>query len=92
MDKKYNGGAGVSGGRGDRGESTIESVAKLAAGVRGEGRDSRERFADFGWGCGGGVASLAKAEALGVKPDAKIVAYHTSGVAPKDISRRRSRA
>jgi len=31
------------------------------------------------------VASLAKAEELGIKPIAKILSYATSGVAPKDI-------
>ena len=33
------------------------------------------------------VSSAAKAEELGIKPMARIVAYHTSGVAPKEIFR-----
>jgi acetyl-CoA C-acetyltransferase len=84
MDKKS---PGVAADEGIRAESTVETLAKLrpvfdaANGTVTAGNASQ--ISDGGAAvC---VASLTKAEQLGVKPIAKILAYHTSGVAPKDI-------
>ncbi|MDX2131046.1 MAG: thiolase family protein [Planctomycetota bacterium] len=86
LDKKS---PGVSADEGIRAESTTESLAKLrpvfdakdgtvTAGNASQISDGAAALA---------VASMARAEALGMKPIARILAYHTSGVAPKDIFR-----
>lgn len=85
LDKKS---PGVSADEGIRAETTLDSLAKLRNVFEKDGSvtaGNASQISDGGAAlC---VASLAKAEALGVKPIAKIVAYHTSGVAPKDIFR-----
>lgn len=80
---------GVSADEGIRADTTIESLGKLRPVF-----DPKEGTVTAGnasqisdGGAAICIASLAKAEQLGVKPIAKIVAYHTSGVAPKDIFR-----
>jgi acetyl-CoA C-acetyltransferase len=86
MDKKS---PGVSADEGIRPESTADGLAKLRPVF-----DAKEGTITAGnasqisdGGAAVAVASMQKAEQLGVKPIAKIVAYHTSGVAPKDIFR-----
>jgi acetyl-CoA C-acetyltransferase len=84
-DKKYNGGNGVSADEGVRPESTPEVLAKLRPVPGHEFITAGNASQISDGGAAVVVASLAKAESLGVKPIAKIVAYHTSGVTPKDI-------
>ncbi len=83
MDKKS---PGVSADEGIRADTTIEGIGKLRAAFDKEGTVTAANASQISDGgaalC---VASLAKAEQLGIKPIARIVAYHTSGVAPKDI-------
>lgn len=86
QDKKYNGGQGVSVDEGVRADSTIESVAKLRPVFDKEGTVTAANASQISDGAAAlVVASTTRAEELGIKPLAKIVAYHTSGVAPKDI-------
>ena len=86
MDKKLNGGAGVSADEGIRAESTIEGVAKLRPAFGPQGTVTAANASQISDGAAAVcVMSLSKAEKLGVKPIAKIVAYHTSGIAPKEI-------
>ncbi len=80
---------GVSSDEGIRAETTADGLAKLRPVF-----DPREGTVTAGnasqisdGGAAVCVASMAKAEQLGIKPIAKILAYHTSGVAPKDIFR-----
>ncbi|MBL8745682.1 MAG: thiolase family protein [Phycisphaerae bacterium] len=84
MDKKS---PGVSADEGIRAESTAEGLAAL----RPVNKDGTVTAANASQISDGGaaviVASAAKAEQLGIKPIARIVAYHTSGLAPKDIFR-----
>lgn len=84
MDKKS---PGVSADEGIRAESTAEGLA----GLRPVNKDGTVTAANASQISDGGaaviVASAAKAEQIGVKPIARIVAYHTSGLAPKDIFR-----
>jgi acetyl-CoA C-acetyltransferase len=84
-DKKYNGGAGVSADEGVRPESTADGLAKLRPVPGHETITAGNASQISDGGAAVVVASMSKAEQLGVKPIAKIVAYHTSGVAPKDI-------
>lgn len=86
LDKKS---PGVAADEGIRAESTADALAKLRPVF-----DPKEGSVTAGnasqisdGGAALTVASMAKAEALGIKPIAKIVAYHTSGVAPKEIFR-----
>ncbi len=79
---------GVSADEGIRAETTIESLAKLRPVFDKEGTVTAGNASQISdGGAAIAVASMAKAEELGVKPVAKIVAYHTSGVAPKEIFR-----
>ncbi|HEX2837145.1 MAG TPA: thiolase family protein [Phycisphaerales bacterium] len=80
---------GVSADEGIRAETTADGLAKLRPVF-----DAKEGTVTAGnasqisdGGAAVAVASMARAEQLGIKPIAKILAYHTSGVAPKDIFR-----
>lgn len=80
---------GVSADEGIRAESTADSLAKLRPVF-----DAKEGTVTAGnasqisdGGAALAVASMKMAEELGIKPMAKILAYHTSGVSPKDIFR-----
>lgn len=80
---------GVGADEGIRAETTADTLAKLRPVF-----DAKEGTVTAGnasqisdGGAAVVVASLARAEELGIKPIARIVAYHTSGVAPKDIFR-----
>ncbi|MGD9690445.1 MAG: thiolase family protein [Phycisphaerales bacterium] len=83
LDKKS---PGVSADEGIRGDTTLEGVAKLRPAFEKDGSVTAANASQISDGAAAVVvSSLAKAEQLGVKPVARIVAYHTSGVAPKDI-------
>jgi acetyl-CoA C-acetyltransferase len=86
MDKKS---PGVSADEGIRAESTADGLAKLRPVF--DAKEGTVTAANASQISDGGaavaVASMKKAEELGIKPLAKIVAYHTSGVSPKDIFR-----
>ncbi len=83
LDKKS---PGVANDEGIRADTTIDGVAKLRPAFTPDGTVTAANASQISdGGAGVVVASLAKAEALGVKPIAKIVSYHTSGIAPKDI-------
>jgi acetyl-CoA C-acetyltransferase len=71
---------------GIRPETTAESLAKLRPAFRPDGTVTAGNASQLSDGAAGLiVASRQMAEQLGVKPLARIVAYTTSGVAPKDI-------
>ncbi|MBS0191832.1 MAG: thiolase family protein [Phycisphaerales bacterium] len=83
MDKKS---PGVSADEGIRADTSIDGVAKLRPAFDKDGTVTAANASQISdGGAALVVASLAKAEQLGIKPIAKIIAYHTSGVAPKDI-------
>jgi len=83
LDKKS---PGVSADEGIRADTTIDGIAKLRAVFEKDGTVTAANASQISDGAAALiVSSLAKAEQLGVKPIAKIIAYHTSGVAPKDI-------
>ncbi|MCC6321568.1 MAG: thiolase family protein [Phycisphaerales bacterium] len=83
MDKKS---PGVSADEGIRAESTIEGVAKLRPAFGASGTVTAANASQISDGAAAVcVMSLSAAEKAGVKPIAKIVSYHTSGIAPKDI-------
>ncbi|MBL9002059.1 MAG: thiolase family protein [Phycisphaerae bacterium] len=76
---------GVSADEGIRAETTIESVAKLKA-LSGHDTITPANASQISDGAAALlVGSTQAAERLGVKPLARIISYHTSGVAPKDI-------
>jgi acetyl-CoA C-acetyltransferase len=83
MDKKS---PGVSADEGIRAESTIEGVSKLRPAFSKEGTVTAANASQISDGgaalC---VMSMSAAEKAGLKPIAKIVSYHTSGIAPKEI-------
>jgi acetyl-CoA C-acetyltransferase len=86
LDKKS---PGVSSDEGIRADSTAESLGKLRAVF-----DPKEGTVTAGnasqisdGGAAVAVASEKKAAELGIKPIAKILAYHTAGVSPKEIFR-----
>ncbi len=82
LDKKS---PGVSADEGIRAETTLESLAKLRT-VPGHESITAGNASQISDGAAAlAVASLAMAEKLGIKPMARIVSYHTSGVSPKDI-------
>ncbi len=71
---------------GIRPDTTAESLAKLRPAFRPDGTVTAGNASQLSDGAAGVVvASRKMAEQLGVKPLARIVAYTTSGVAPKDI-------
>lgn len=83
MDKKS---PGVAADEGIRADTTADSLAKLRAVFDKEGTVTAGNASQISDGAAAlAVASMHKAEQLGIKPIAKIIAYHTSGVAPKDI-------
>lgn len=85
MDKRS---PGLSVDEGVRADSSMESLAKLRAAFEKDGTVTAGNASQISdGGAAIAVSSLAKAEQLGIKPIARIVAYHTSGVAPKDIFR-----
>lgn len=82
MDKKS---PGVANDEGVRPETTMDSVAKLRP-IPGHEFITAANASQISDGAAAvAVISLAKAEKLGIKPIAKIVSYHTSGITPKDI-------
>ncbi|HMN39564.1 MAG TPA: thiolase family protein [Phycisphaerales bacterium] len=83
MDKKS---PGVSADEGIRAESTIENVSKLRPAFSKDGTITAASASQISDGAAAVcVMSLAAAEKAGLKPLAKIVSYHTSGIAPKEI-------
>jgi acetyl-CoA C-acetyltransferase len=85
MDKKS---PGVAVDEGIRADSSVESLAKLRPAFTPDGSvtaGNASQISDGGSAIV--VASESAAGKLGVKPLARILAYHTSGVAPKDIFR-----
>ncbi|MCA3004004.1 MAG: thiolase family protein [Planctomycetaceae bacterium] len=83
LDKKS---PGVAADEGIRTDSTADSLAKLRPAFDKDGSVTAGNASQISDGAAAlAVASLAKAEALGIKPIARILASHTSGVAPKDI-------
>lgn len=83
MDKKS---PGVQADEGIRPETTLESVAKLRPVFEKDGTVTAANASQISDGAAAVVvASMEKAEQLGVKPIARILSYATSGVAPKDI-------
>jgi len=86
LDKKS---LGVAADEGIRPESTADGLAKLRPVF--DAKEGTVTAANASQISDGGaaiaVSSMKKAEELGIKPIARIVAYHTSGVAPKDIFR-----
>ena len=83
LDKKS---PGVANDEGFRADTTTESLGKLRPAFEKEGTITAGNASQISdGGAAVCVASLAKAEQLGVKPIAKVLAYATAGVAPKDI-------
>lgn len=77
---------GVSKDEGIRADTTAEGLGKLRPAFEKEGSVTAGNASTINDGAAAlVVASQAKADALGAKPLARIVAYHTSGVAPKAI-------
>jgi acetyl-CoA C-acetyltransferase len=76
---------GVAADEGIRGDSTAEGLAKLRP-VPGHEFITAANASQISDGAAAVVvASSTRAEELGAKPLARILAYHTSGVNPKDI-------
>jgi len=83
LDKKS---PGVSNDEGIRADTTLDSVAKLRPVFEKDGTVTAANASQISDGAAALlVASHTRAEELGLKPIARIVAYHTAGVAPKDI-------
>lgn len=82
MDKRS---PGCAADEGIRGNATIEDVSKLRTLPGHEGITAANSSQISDGAAAIIVASDAAASAMGAKPIAKIVSYHTSGVAPKDI-------
>ncbi len=77
---------GIQKDEGIRADSTPEGLAKLRPAFDKEGSVTAGNASQISdGGAAIIVASSAKAEELGIKPMARIIAYHTSGIAPKDI-------
>jgi len=77
---------GVSHDEGIRADSTAEGLGKLRAVFTKEGTVTAGNASQISDGAAAlAVCSEAKAQEMGAKPLAKIVAYHTHGVDPKDI-------
>jgi acetyl-CoA C-acetyltransferase len=76
----------VSRDEGIRPDTTVEALAKLKPAFRAEGCVTAGNASPLSDGAAAVVVSSARAaEELGVQPRARIVAYATSGVAPKEI-------
>jgi acetyl-CoA C-acetyltransferase len=83
LDKKS---PGVASDEGIRADTTLDGVAKLRPAFDKDGTVTAANASQISDGAAAlCVASLAKAESLGIRPLARIVSYHTSGIAPKDI-------
>lgn len=83
LDKKS---PGVAVDEGIRADTSLESVSKLRPVFEKDGTVTAANASQISDGAAAVVvASSTRAEELGIKPIAKIVAYHTGGVAPKDI-------
>jgi acetyl-CoA C-acetyltransferase len=83
LDKKS---PGVSADEGIRAETTLEGVAKLRPAFSKEGTVTAANASQISdGGAAVCVMSSSAAEKAGLKPIAKIVSYHTSGIAPKEI-------
>lgn len=79
---------GVGADEGIRAESTAEGLGKLRAAFDKDGTVTAGNASQISDGAAAiAVCSLAFAEKHGLKPMARIAAYHTSGVAPKEIFR-----
>jgi acetyl-CoA C-acetyltransferase len=79
---------GLAADEGVRADSSMESLGKLRAAFEKDGSVTAGNASQISdGGAAVAVASLEKAQAMGVKPLAKVLAYHTSGVAPKEIFR-----
>ena len=77
---------GVAADEGIRGDSTAEGLAKLRAAFTATGTVTAGNASQISDGAAAVcVMSQSKAEQMGIKPIAKIVSYHTSGIAPKEI-------
>lgn len=77
---------GVSQDEGIRADTTAEGLGKLRPAFEKDGSVTAGNASTINDGAAAlVVASQAKADELGAKPLARIVAYHTSGVAPKAI-------
>jgi acetyl-CoA C-acetyltransferase len=76
----------VSRDEGMRPETTVEGLAKLKPSFRADGTVTAGNASTLSDGGAAVVVGSARAaERLGTKPLARIIAYSTSGVAPKDI-------
>lgn len=83
LDKKS---PGVAADEGIRAETTIDSIAKLRPVFEKDGSVTAANASQISDGAAAlVVSSLEMADKLGIKPIARILAYATSGVAPKDI-------
>ena len=81
-------GDGLSVDEGIRPETNLDGLAKLRPAFNKDGTVTAGNASQISDGAAAViVASASKAEELGVRPMAKIVAYHTSGVKPRDIFR-----
>ena len=81
-------GGGVAADEGIRPESNVEMLAKLRPAFSKDGSITAGNASQISdGGAAIAVASMAAAEKMGIAPMARIVAYHTAGVAPKDIFR-----
>lgn len=77
---------GISRDEGIRGDSTAEGLGKLRPAFSKDGTITAGNASQISDGAAATIVmSEAKAEQLGLKPLCRIVAYHTSGVDPKDI-------
>lgn len=77
---------GVSADEGVRAGSTADTLAKLRPAFAKEGSVTAGNASQISDGAAATIVmSESKAGELGIKPLAKIVSYHTSGVDPKDI-------
>lgn len=77
---------GISRDEGIRGDSTAEGLGKLRPAFSKDGSVTAGNASQISDGAAATIVmSEAKASELGLKPLCKIVAYHTSGVDPKDI-------
>ncbi len=83
LDKKS---PGVSADEGIRAESTADGLAKLRPAFGKDGTITAGNASQISDGAAAVcVMSSTRAEQIGLKPIARIISYHTSGVAPKDI-------
>ena len=79
-------GEGCSADEGIRADSSAEGLSKLRPAFNKEGSVTAGNASQISdGGAAVIVASQAKADELGIAPMARIIAYHTSGVAPRDI-------